>query len=205
MVLDGSAVVNMLRPGSAKTFEEYVTMVFMPFIYAQLKETCRVDVVWDRYIPASIKHIASTERGIASHQQVSLNAPVPRNWHDFMRCDENKTALFLFLADQMCRNKLLNGKLLIGSKDTNVKCSDTSYNTSLLQSCSHEEADTRMLLHAADMVNAGHMKILIRTVDTDVVVLAICFFQEISCEQLWIAFGVGQHFRYIPIHELSRA
>ena len=37
----------------------------------------------------------------------------------------------------------------------------------------HEEADTRMMLHSADAVQQGHRRVLLRTVDTDVFVLAI--------------------------------
>ena len=43
------------------------------------------------------------------------------------------------------------------------------------------EEDTRMILHAADAVQEGHRKIVLRTVDTDVLVLAIALagrFQE---------------------------
>jgi len=36
-------------------------------------------------------------------------------------------------------------------------------------------------------------------------VLAIAFVDKINCKQLWIAFGTGQHFRYISIHELASA
>ena len=39
--------------------------------------------------------------------------------------------------------------------------------------CSHEEADSRMLLHVTHAAKHGHHQILIRTVDTDVVVLAV--------------------------------
>ena len=39
--------------------------------------------------------------------------------------------------------------------------------------CSHEEADTRLLVHTAGAVNRGCRKVCVRTVDTDVVVLAI--------------------------------
>ena len=38
-----------------------------------------------------------------------------------------------------------------------------------------EEADTRMILHAADAVQEGYRKIVVRTVDTNVLVLAIAF------------------------------
>ena len=39
----------------------------------------------------------------------------------------------------------------------------------LLQACNHEEADTRMLIHLLDAVKCC----LIRTVDTDVIVILI--------------------------------
>ena len=42
-----------------------------------------------------------------------------------------------------------------------------------LQPCSHEEEDTRILLHVAHCARQGLRKLVIRTVDTDVVVLAI--------------------------------
>lgn len=71
--------------------------------------------------------------------------------------------------------------------------------------CSHEEADTRLLLHVADAVQKGFRKVYVRTVDTDVVVLAIAMFNQISPEELWIAFGTKSNFRYIPIHEVVAA
>ncbi len=72
-----------------------------------------------------------------------------------------------------------------------------------LAPCSHEEADTRLLLHAADAVQKGFRKVCIRTVDTDVVVLAIAMFDRIDPEEFWIAFGTGSNFRYIPVHSVA--
>ena len=47
---------------------------------------------------------------------------------------------------------------------------------------------------------------MIRTVDTDVVVLAAAHFQGLpNIEQLWIAFETGRDFRHIPIHEIASA
>ena len=45
--------------------------------------------------------------------------------------------------------------------------------TNNLQPCSHEEADTRIFVHVLDAIEQGHSKVMIRTVDTDVVILAI--------------------------------
>ena len=41
-------------------------------------------------------------------------------------------------------------------------------------SIAHEEVDTRMILHLADAVSKGFQKILLHTVDTDVVGLSSC-------------------------------
>ena len=36
-ILDGAAIVNMVRPGTAKTFQDHATDVFMPYIMSQLQ------------------------------------------------------------------------------------------------------------------------------------------------------------------------
>ena len=61
---------------------------------------------------------------------------------------------------------------------------------SSLAPCSHEEIDTRMLLHVQDALQQGHKKILLRTVDMDVLVLAVAFLQ-------------ANNFRYIAAHEIA--
>ena len=45
-----------------------------------------------------------------------------------------------------------------------------------LNPCQHEEADTRMLWHVAHAARHGHSKILIQTVDTDVVAIVVRIF-----------------------------
>ena len=45
---------------------------------------------------------------------------------------------------------------------------------------------------------------IIRTVDTDVVVLAIGHFLALRLDELWVSFGVGTHFRQIAIHEIVK-
>ena len=46
---------------------------------------------------------------------------------------------------------------------------------------------------------------ILRTVDTDVVVLAIANFSCLQISRLWIAFGVGKQYRYIARHDIVRA
>ena len=64
-----------------------------------------------------------------------------------------------------------------------------------------KQIDTRLFLHASDAIRKGHKKLSVRTVGTDVVILAISTFSEINPDELWLAFGTGSNFRYIPIHD----
>ena len=76
--------------------------------------------------------------------------------------------------------------------------------TDFNHACSTEEADTRMLLHVKEAMNCGCKSLMIRTVDTDVVVLDIAHFQGLpNIEQPWITFGTGKYVRYISIHEIA--
>ena len=68
----------------------------------------------------------------------------------------------------------------------------------------HEEVDSRRLLHVSHTAQHGHHQMLIRTVDTDVVVLAVFTINHLptGCE-LWLAFGTGKTFRYLSAHQIA--
>ncbi len=52
----------MLRPGTFKTFDDYATDVFLSYISSHLKVVSRVDVVWDVYVPDSLKSGTRSKR-----------------------------------------------------------------------------------------------------------------------------------------------
>ena len=50
----------------------------------------------------------------------------------------------------------------------------------------------------------GHHKIMILTVDTDVVLLAVSTaYALLAGDELWLAFGIGNSFRYVASHEIA--
>ena len=81
-------------------------------------------------------------------------------------------------------------------------CSLAAADVSSMAPCSHEEADTRLFVHVADALWKGFQKVMVHTVDTDVVVLAIAKFNQIGADKLWLAFGTRSNFRYIPVHDV---
>ena len=51
IIIDGSVVVNMIKPGKEKTFAKYSGQCFLPYIKSQLSHAKRLDVVWMNALP----------------------------------------------------------------------------------------------------------------------------------------------------------
>jgi len=198
VVLDGAAIVQMLGPRSAKSFSEYSRDIFNPYLLGFLESSKRVDVIWDEYRKQSLKQQTRDLRRKGIRRRVSSDVAIPSNWHSFLRVDKNKTELFAFLS---CNAVTMTEHNIIATKGQDVLCSQAQTCTALM-SCLHEEADTRIMVHCKDAVTKGHLSILIRTVDSDVVTIAVSSFELIKAEELWIGFGTGKKFRYIPVHEI---
>ena len=105
---------------------------------------------------------------------------MPKNWKDFLRVDENKTELFAFLSHEVVRLPVAEGRELYATDGRAVLSSSRESDLACLTPCSQEEADTHIFLHAADIVRKGYKKVSIRTVDTDVVVLAVALFSQMN-------------------------
>ena len=100
-ILDGPAVVQLLRPRACRTFGDYATDVFIPYITHQLETCRRLDIVWDVYQPNSLKRGTRQRRGQGIRRKVVPNSPIPANWQGFLRVDENKEELYTFLGEQV--------------------------------------------------------------------------------------------------------
>lgn len=206
LVLDGAVVIQMLKPGSASTFGKYAREIFVPYLASQMQRATRLDIVWDRYLKLSLKGAAREKRGQGIRRRVTEAAPIPGNWQQFLREDSNKTELFTFLSKIALETLQIDGKQLVVTDGEEVLCNPPVNDLEELSPCSHEEADTRMLLHVAHAANNSHKKISIRTVDTDVVILGVSVVERILPDgELWIAFGVGKHLRYLAAHQMARS
>ena len=204
LLIDGAALVNMLQPGAAKTFREYADLVFIPYIKSNLEKVRRLDIVWDCYVQDSLKACTRNRRGKGLRRRVEPNTNLPGNWSLFLREEDNKKELFLFLAEEL--SSLPNEKDIISTHGCDIIHNLQDDNSvEFICPCSHEEADTRLILHMADASQKGFKSVAIRTVDTDVVVLAVSSYYHLALEQLWIVFGTGVHTRYIAAHAIAGA
>ena len=205
IIIDGAAIINMIVPGACVTFDDYAEQAFLPYIMKTLKHVQRVDIVWDVYTPNSLKAETRSRRGKGIRRKVSAKSRIPYNWQAFLRIDENKTELFSFLSHKVLEAHFQDGKEVYVTLGNLVQANPADLDISLLSPCVQEEADTRMFLHASHCVKTGRPRITIRTVDTDVVVLAVSLYVEIQTTELWIALGSGKGFRYIAAHQISES
>ena len=97
-ILDGAAIVNMLPPCTAKTFQDYATDIFLPYTTSQLQHATRLDIVWDEYVSHRLKAGARGKRGKGVRRCVEPSSAVSGNWSAFLRIADNKSELFSYLA-----------------------------------------------------------------------------------------------------------
>lgn len=205
IIIDGSALVNSLLPRTSKTFEDYAMLVVLPTIQAYSTKYLRIDLVFDVYQPSSLKAETRTKRGHGVRRRVTSMGKIPRNWQNFLRDNDNKTELFNFLAQKIAQ--MSTPSMIIVTKEDDI-ASNCRVSTDRLAPCSHEEADTRIFLHARNAAEEGSKVLMVKANDTDVLVIAISVFpalQAIGLQQLWVAFGQGQNLKWIPVHDVYRS
>jgi len=164
-----------------------------------------VDVVFDVYKKSSLKSETRSKRGQGIRRRVTGTSKTPGNWQSFLCDASNKTELFHFLAEKMCEAETTSTVIVTKGEDA---ISNTRKSLDAVSPCCHEEADSRIFVHARDATTDGSKSIIIKANDMDVLVIAISVLlslQELGLEKMWIAFGQGDKMRWIPVHEVVSA
>lgn len=134
------------------------------------------------------------------------NVKLPGNWDNFLKVDSNKWEQSNFLA--ICIQPSKTGdNVILSTKDSHAVTSagNITVNLQHVKPCSYEEENTCIFLHVKAASQSGHQNVMIRTVNTAVLVLAISLFNDLGVQTLWIVFGTGKHYRYIAAHTIAEA
>ncbi|PIK43779.1 hypothetical protein BSL78_19343 [Apostichopus japonicus] len=154
-----------------------------------------------------------TKRATCGEVRVKITGPTQRKtlqWKKFLSNGSNKTALVEFLYREWSKpeyaGKLKGIELVVthGTKCHSIKSTDginLTVNDVQELSSTHEEADTRLLLHAAHAAQTVPV-VVIRSPDTDVAVLAVTFKKQISAD-VYFDTGVKNRRRLVNINQLS--
>ena len=80
-----AAIFQMLQPKGARTFSEYSSNVFIPYIMLKLHNATHLDLVWDRYVEDSLegKAMAKCEKGVC--RRLVAEGVILKNWQDFFK------------------------------------------------------------------------------------------------------------------------
>ena len=136
---------------------------------------------------------------------------MPTEWKSYLSVGKNKECLLSFLStDWSCNpNHLPEGvTLYVGEGKSCVSITKQHQSESpIIQKieslrCDNEESDTRLILHAKHASDQGYSSVVVRTPDTDVIVILACLEQRIMCE-LYVETGVGDRKRLIDINKVS--
>lgn len=65
----------------------------------------------------------------------------------------------------------------------------------------HEEADTRIILHAKEASEQGYERLVVRCKDTDVLVL-LPFFSNELCQEIWMQTGSFNSPKFVKVHQI---
>ena len=165
-----------------------------------------MDGLWEVYKRASLRTQCRDHRTASSTRtnRISDKIPIPKGeeWTKLLSDIDSKSALFT-----CCSEKLLS---LFEEKDCafvsnigeDTKCSKPEMDLTDLNPYGHEEADTGMFLRAKHAASHGHRKVLMRTVDSDIIIIAILLFRHLGFEQLWVGYGKGKYYTDVPIHTI---
>ena len=186
-MLDGPAVVHMVRPAFGTNYQQYVVRHFMPFITNSLTNSkSRLDIIWDIYPDHNLKAQAQAKRGNPGVTTiVEGSTPVSRDWNKFLANSRNKVQLFRFLSNAVIEASSQFTDVVVCSTYDDHVLVNTSDSQSVadfdtIMPCNHQEADSRIFLHLSHAAQQGHSKAFIRTVDNDVVIIAVGHFGSLG-------------------------
>lgn len=211
LIIDAQAQIQAMgKPEKAVTFgdlsDEFCSSIKKRFgsVYS------RVDVIFDRYQDMSIKS-DTREKRVGKTRPIrrvisSRDVKLPSNFQSFLSLSANKADLASFLSEalvKMAPELQPSQELVISGGFVDVMkvwTSSDRKNHSL--SSNHEEADTRIVLHAKDALLEGYQRCVIQCRDTDVLVLALGHRSSLPPE-VWMSTGLKSKKPFIPVHKIE--
>ncbi len=172
--------------GNNKTFAQLAEAVLSSALN-ESRQCHRVDIVFDVYRQLSIKNAERPNRSACTAIQYKkiVGGYNIQQWQKFLCSSSNKTNLIKFFVEEW---KLPQLRQMLQDKRFYVTCEDTCYKMTADEwveepalKSTHEEADTRLFLHALHAANAGSQAVIITAEDTDIMVLCLAFQKGIPC------------------------
>lgn len=216
LLIDGMALIRSLK-NIPDTFGELADDLLQLIIKMGRKFSCpRVDFVIDRYPAVSIKNAERSRRAVAGQQLLqiySIKQKTPSQWTKFLASGENKEALtdFLFETWRTVPLQAAGKDIAIFVAHRNV-CHQLTLKDGIMSvkeveslTCDHEEADTRLLLHAKHAWSELYNKIIIQSPDTDVAIISLSIMAKLPSAKMYFLTGTKDRQRMLDLQAIGSA
>jgi len=206
IIIDGHALIQSLgKPPKCKTFGDYAKNFEKTVVKQFSGRVSRIDVVFDQYWPLSIKSAARTKRAGQMKRPIRKvidreDLHLPQAWKNFIAFDGNKEDLAMFLSDRLAKHNDRDKEVVVGGSKPNGYSTTRGVIPTL--QANHEEADTRIILHALEAIDAGFESIIVKCRDTDVLLLLIHSTRDKLC-QVWMMSGTSKEQECFPVHIIN--
>lgn len=213
LIIDAMATIQAMNEKQYETFNDFGKVFLTKILnFARECQASRITIVFDTYKIPSIKAAERIRRGESGLTQFNIIGTRKVGvFRDLLKSVRNKRSLLIFLTEYLTLNSfkdLLDGEALIiaGGFENNekvvlIKKYNPEQHLEDLYS-NQEEADTRIILHTV-YESQYSQRILIKSIDTDVLLLLIHFYCSLStleAVELLIELGHGAKRRYVPIN-----
>ncbi|PIK50720.1 hypothetical protein BSL78_12406 [Apostichopus japonicus] len=213
VVVDAMAMIQIQRNLPA-TFGEFASGILGQLISLGSKYSAStVEFAIDRYRDMSIKNAERTRRvtsGTYDEMRITrAGMKMPRQFKKFLASGKNKEALLSFLVEswkEYSPHRLKGLNLYASSGDDCYKLqsvNDSMVTTEIAElHCDHEEADTHVFLHAQYApINDKAVNVIIRSPDTDVLVIGVSCVHRLQC-QLFLHL-TGRNTRILHVNRIA--
>ena len=198
-LIDGMAAVKSIP--SQMTWGEYADILLKFCLPPRQSKPLRIGIIFDSYSIATRKQLTQRRRGVSDRithiTSPEQSMPKGKDWDSFLQNAENKTELIRFLVHYFktdsVRSKL---KIPLTVREEENTWLITQTNIEKLESCNHDEADTRLVLHASQSTGP----VIIRATDTNVVILLSYAYSVCKPLQDWL---MKIDHRYVSVNKLT--
>ena len=203
IIIDLSAILR--RAFNASTFLEFATQVYA-HLFSLAEAYDRVDVIFDRYFKNSLKKQTRTTRGNAPTISFDDNTKFPGDFRDnFLKNSSNKEKLSAYLAKKLMEFHT-GEKTLVVTTDDHIDTNNSILaSETIINSNTAEEADQKLVRHMIQCVQSDMAKVVIRTVDSDVVIQLLAYRHRAGNfhSKVFVCFVAGKNTTFYNINDVS--
>ena len=211
VLIDGHAKFQSLgKPADCSSFGDYAN-VFDASVFKHFRHTTtRVDVTFGRYLgQQSIKSSTLTKRSAKRRPVPKLiqgpEVPLPQVWAQFVALEDNKADIVTYVSGELLQKASTlasNCEVVAGGAFPDPWNAKSSTRDVTALSANHEEADTRLILHAKDAVQNNYKRLIVICRDTDVLLLLLYHLGRTKTE-VWMVSGTSKQQNCYPVQTVA--